>query len=201
MLHGYEIDLTRSEAELLEAMTPACRRCVRKAEKSGLAVEVVREPVGFATQYYAQLCEVFARQRLVPPYPQRRVEQLIDALHPSGMLLLLRARDSRGEVVATSIFPGYGSMMYFWGGASTTAGRGERPNEAMMWAAMRYWKALGAERFDMGGGGAYKAKYGGTPIAVPWLRASRSPAIAALRWSAEKLLRARQRLHGVLRRG
>jgi len=178
----------------LAARSPACRRCIRKAEKSGLVIEEVTEPGGFALQYCAQLGEVFAKQSLVPPYSQQRVEQLIDALHPSGMLLLLRARDARGSVIATSIFPGYGDMMYFWGGASVRGGLENRPNEAMMWHAMRWWKARGVARFDMGGGGAYKAKYGGTPIAVPWLRASRSGVVSLLRSGAETALRLKQRI-------
>jgi len=200
MLHGYEIDLTRSEDELFAAMSPACRRCIRKAEKSGVRVEAVADPTGFAADYYPQLQQVFARQSLVPPYSQRRVEQLIAALHPRGMLLLLRAVDADGQSIATGVFPGHGSTMYFWGGASTLEGLHNRPNEALLWEAMRQWKARGALRFDMGGGGDYKAKYGGTPIAVPWLRCSRNPLFAALRQSAETVLRARQR-RNIFRRG
>ncbi len=198
-LHGFEIDFTQPEEAIFAAMTAACRRCIRKAEKSGLVVEEVQEISGYAHQYYCQLQQVFAKRGLAPSYAQRRVEQLIEALQPSGMLLLLRARDSRGRIVATSLFPGYGAGMYFWGGASAQDDSLLlRPNEAMMWHAMRWWKARGAERFDMGGGGSYKAKYGGAPISVPWMGRSSSPAVAALRVGAEKLLRLKQRITGRL---
>ena len=92
-------------------------------------------------------------------------------------------------MIATSIFPGHGSLMYFWGGASTRDGLLNRPNEAMLWQAMRKWKARGVTRFDMGGAGEYKEKYGGTAIEVPWLRSSRGGAVALLRTGAEKALR------------
>jgi CelD/BcsL family acetyltransferase involved in cellulose biosynthesis len=193
-LSSYEIDLRRSEAELFAAFSPACRRCIRKAEKSGLTVEEVRDVSGYADEYYSQLRPVFAKRGVAPSYGPERVAQLIAALQPQGMLLLLRARDAAGRPIATSIYPGYGRSMYFWGGASE---QGTslllRPNEAMMWQAMRYWKARGAESFDMGGGGEYKAKYGGAPISVPWLSRSSSPLVAALRAGAERALRLRQR--------
>jgi hypothetical protein len=195
-LHGYEIDLSRSEEAVFSAMTSACRRCIRKAENCGVSVEVADDPAGFAAEYYAQLKEVFAKDGVRPTYSQARVEQLIEALRPAGMLLLLRARDVSGRCIGTSIFPGYGRQMYFWGGASRRDALLSRPNEAMLWQAMRWWKARGAACFDMGGGGNYKAKYGGTPIAVPWGRVSRSPLVAALRSGAEQALRLRQRLIG-----
>jgi CelD/BcsL family acetyltransferase involved in cellulose biosynthesis len=199
-LHGYEIDLSQSVETLFNAMNSACRRCIRKAEKSGLTVEEVTDPAGFAADYYAQLLEVFAKQSLMPSYSQQRVAQLIRHLHPAGMLLLLRARDADGRVIATSIFPGHGSLMYFWGGASTREGLLNRPNEAMLWHAMRCWRARGVTRFDMGGGGDYKEKYGGAAIEVPWLRSSRSGAVALLRSGAEQALRLKQRLRGSLRK-
>jgi len=36
---SYRTDLTRSEEELFNGMESACRRCIRKAEKSGLKIE------------------------------------------------------------------------------------------------------------------------------------------------------------------
>jgi CelD/BcsL family acetyltransferase involved in cellulose biosynthesis len=195
-LSGYEIDLRRSETELelFDAMSPACRRCIRKAQNSGLLVEEVSNVSGYAHEYYHELVQVFAKQRLAPSYSRQRVEQLIAALHPQHMLLLLRARDASGRAVASALFPGYGRSMYFWGGASLQGSSLLlRPNEALVWYAMRWWKARGVETFDMGGGGAYKAKYGGTAISVPWLSRSSSPLVATLRWSAERALRLRQR--------
>jgi hypothetical protein len=180
---GFELDLTRTEEALLAAMTPACRRCVRKAEREGVTVEVATDP-GFAADYYAQLEEVFARQGLTPTYPRSRVEALLRHVLPGGRLLLLRARNAAGDCIATGIFPAANGLMYFWGGASRTAERGVRPNEAIQWYAMRYWQARGARRYDMGGGGEYKRKYGGAEITVPWVRRSRYPGLEPLRTGA-----------------
>ena len=39
-----------------------------------------------------------------------------------------------------------------------------RPNEAIHWYALRYWKARGMEWHDWGGGMKYKEKYGVAPV-------------------------------------
>src|SRR5215469_14444515 len=64
---SYRTDLTRSEEELFNAMDSACRRCVRKAEKSGVVIEEAHD-LPFADEYYEQLRDVFAKQGLVPTY-------------------------------------------------------------------------------------------------------------------------------------
>ncbi|HEV7824618.1 MAG TPA: GNAT family N-acetyltransferase [Mycobacteriales bacterium] len=190
---GFEIDLARAEDDILAGMSSACRRCVRKAAREGVTVEVADDPA-FVDDYYTQLQEVFGRQGLVPTYPRQRVEALVRHVAPSGRLLLLRARTRAGACVATGIFPAANGLMYFWGGASTTGDRLVRPNEAIQWAAMRYWRARGVTRYDMGGGGEYKRKYGGREIAVPWFRGSRYAVLEPLRSGVRAARDLRQRL-------
>src|SRR6266566_8293568 len=64
---SYRTDLTRSEGEIFNSMDSACRRCVRKAEKSGVTIEEAHD-LDFADEYYEQLKDVFAKQGLVPTY-------------------------------------------------------------------------------------------------------------------------------------
>ncbi len=168
----YDIDLTPAEEEIFASFSSACRRAIRKAEKVGVQVEEA-SPAGFAAEYFAQLEEVFAKQGLRPTYDVQRVEQLIRHLAPTGALLLLRARDADGSPIATGLFPGHATTAFFWGGASRQSGQQNRPNEAIMWHAIRAWKARGATTLDLGGGGDYKRKYAGTDVAVPHLARSR----------------------------
>jgi hypothetical protein len=196
---GFEVDLTQTEERLLANMTSACRRCIRKAEKSGVTIHEADDSV-FADDYYEQLQEVFKRQQLVPSYPVDRVRELIACVQGTGRLLLLRARDPQGRCIATGIFPAMNGTMYFWGGASWKASQGYRPNEALHWYAMRYWKAQGLRRYDMGGGGEYKRKFGGREIRVPWLRASKYPGIPLVRDLAKHVFSWRQSAMGLVRR-
>jgi hypothetical protein len=192
---GFEIDLTREEGELFSNMTSACRRCIRKAEKEGVLIEEAHDP-GFADEYYAQLKDVFAKQGLAPTYDIERVRQLIAHLHPTGNLLLLRARDPDGRCIATGIFPHLNGVMYFWGGASWRQHQALRPNEAIQWHAMKIGKQIGVHFYDMGGGGDYKKKYGGCDIAVPWFRKSKYSWVSRMRDVAQRSHRVARRIIG-----
>jgi hypothetical protein len=202
ILSGFEIDLARSEDVLFAAMTSACRRCIRKAEKCGVTVEEVHDDPSFAAEYYEQLKDVFAKQKLVPTHDLARVRSLIQHVEPTGRLLLLRARDPQGHSIATGIFPAISAeRAYFWGMASWRAHQILRPNEALLWYAMRHWKSRGVQFFDMGGSGEYKRKYGGYEIAVPWFRISKYPVIPILRETARRTMKLRQRLLAKLATG
>ncbi len=195
---SFDVDLAAGDDATFARMSSACRRAVRKSEKSGVSIEEAHDDA-FAGDYYAQLGDVFAKQGLRPPYGQDRVEALVRHLLPSGNLLLLRARDAEGTCIATGIFPGLGGRMYFWGGASWRRHQILRPNEAIMWHAMRYWAARGVRTFDLGGGGDYKRRYGGVEINVPTLSRSRLPGVTSLRMLAERLYSS-ERLRRVSRR-
>lgn len=179
-------DLTQDEDRLLANMTSACRRAIRKAEKCGVIVEQA-EPEGFAEQYYAQLEDVFAKQDLRPTYTVTRVQKLIEHVYPSGDLLLVRARDPEGRCIATGIFPGFNGLSYFWGNGSLREHQILRPNEALHWFAMRYWKERGMRQHDWAGANPYKAKYGVETYTMVALRRSRYAILQHARDLAEKL--------------
>jgi Acetyltransferase (GNAT) domain len=192
---SYRTDLTKSEEELFQGMDSACRRCVRKAEKSGVVIEEAHD-LAFADEYYEQLKDVFAKQGLVPTYDVERVRSLVRNLEPTGNVLLLRARNPEGKCIASGIFPGFNQIVEFWGNASFRAYQGFRPNEFIQWHVMRYWKKRGAQIYDWGGEGTYKEKYGCVPHRVPWFTKSRYDFVSKLRDGAQKMYRGKQRLMG-----
>ena len=197
-----EVDLLPSEDEIWANMSSACRRAIRKAEKSGVTIEAA-DDIAFADDYYSQLLDVYVKQSRVPPFGVELVRSLLEHLAPSGSLLLLRARDAEGRCIATGIFPGFNRTAYFWGGASLREHQIVRPNEAIMWHAFRYWKARGAESCELGGIGGfeYKRKYGPREFDVPLLHASKHRAVWTMRNLAKRAIRERQRLLVSARRG
>ena len=194
---SYRTDLRKSEEEIFNSMDSTCRRCIRKAEKSGVTIEEAHD-LAFADEYYEQLKDVFAKQGLVPTYKLDRVRALIKYLEPTGRLLLLRARDPQGNCIATGIFPGFNNIAEFWGNASVRSGQILRPNEAIHWHAMRYWKRRGVEIYDWGGEGAYKEKYGCVLHRVPRFSKSRYKLVSRLRNEAKKMFERKQRFLGWL---
>lgn len=196
--NSYRTDLSKSEDNLLSDMESACRRCIRKAVKSGITVEEAHD-LAFADEYYDQLKDVFGRQGLVPTYSADRVRVLIRNLLPTGRILLLRARDPEGKCIATGIFPGFNKIAEFWGNASYRSAQILRPNEAIHWYAIRYWKRRGVQIYDWGGEGKYKEKYGCVPHQVPWFTKSRYKFVSHLRDEAQRMFRRKQRFMGWLR--
>jgi len=193
---GFQVDLSQTEDEIFGRMSKkSCQYCIRKAEKNGVVIEEADDEE-FVNDYYSQLKEVFAKQSLTATYGPERVEKLIKYVHPTGMLLLLRARDSNGRCIATGIFPASNGTMYFWGGASLRQYHSLYPNEALHWHAMKYWKRRGILAYDMGGRGDYKRKYGGREIAVPWFRISKYQWVPPLRALARRVFDYRQKLTG-----
>jgi len=195
---GLEVDLDRPEDEIFASFKSECRTAIRKADKQGVVVEEAEGP-GFADEFYPQLVDVFEKQSLAPPYDAERIRTLIRHVHPSGRLLLLRARDAGGRCVATGIFPALNRSMHFLAGASWRDAQRLRPNEALTWHAMRHWRERGIRVCDLGGYMDYKRKYGGEEVHLPFLRRSRSAPVAALRGVARAAFDARQRLRGRLR--
>jgi hypothetical protein len=196
----FELDLSADEDEILGRMSSATRRAIRRGVKVGVTVEEA-SGAAFANEYYEQLVEVFARQSLVPTYGVERVRTLISCLEPTGRLLLLRARAPDGLPIASAIFPAYNGTAYFWGGASMREHQILRPNEAIFWHAIRYWRDRGVTTLDLGGGGEYKRKYGPSELRLPLFRASRFRVLPILREVARRAVDRRQALRGRRRGG
>ncbi len=197
---GYELELS-DDASMLAAMSPTARKNVRRSQSKSVIVEEIDQSgfADFVVDYYSQVTKVFAKRQLVPTFPVERIEALIEHLHPTGRLLLLRARTAEGRSVATGIFPGMrGGLAGFYMGASEVTRPDVRPNEAVMWHAIRAWRDRGSVSFDFGGGGEYKAKYGGKPIEVPWVRWSRFRGLDQLRSAVWSGVRVAQRVRGRL---
>jgi hypothetical protein len=195
----FVIDLTEDEDAIYSRMSgKSCRYCIRKAEKLGVIIEEASDE-GFADDYYEQLCDVFAKQSLVPTYGKERVRLLIRHLLPTGNLLLLRAREPQGRCIATSIFVGLHDFAYFWGNASWRQDQHFCPNEALQWYAIRYWKQRGSRYYDLGWG-TYKRKYGGVLVESDRLWKSKYRWISWARRAAQLGHRLRQRLAGLATR-
>lgn len=175
----------------------SCRYCIRRAVKNGMRVERATDR-SFVQQYYAQLEDVFLQQGLVPTYGVDRVQSLWDALMPAGKLLALRVWHDN-EIVATGLFPFDDGAIYFWGGASSVRDRWLAPNELLQWHVMLFALERGIPIYDMGGGGTFKKKFGGTETLVERWFKTLSPTARVSRWAYKHYFRTRQRFLGQLK--
>jgi CelD/BcsL family acetyltransferase involved in cellulose biosynthesis len=193
-LPSYSIDLRAEPERIFREFNKGCKWSIHKAEREGLVVEEARDPQ-FVAEYYEQLKDVFAKQGLAPTYPRSRVEALFRCLG-SEHLLGMRVRTREGDCAATAIVTRDRNCGYLWGAASWRHHQKLCPNELIQWRLMLRLRELGVPEYDFGGGGSYKAKYGGKPISTPWFYKSRNPVLASLRSVYRGAIRARQRLRG-----
>jgi hypothetical protein len=195
----YVADLTGSTDAVLGRMRSTTRNYVRQGQRKGLTTEVATDEA-FVPEFYEQLTEVFLRQGLAPTYGIERAERMVRHVAPSGQLLRLRVRAPDGRSLATGLFVGRGRIVVLWGAAFVRALGEYHPNELLHWEAMRYWQARGAQIYDMGGGGDYKAKYGGAPTPTAHFFRSRYGALKYARSLVRRLARTRQ-IVGAIRKG
>jgi len=188
-----EIDLSQSEETLFGNMSSSCRRNIRHAEKHGVIIEEASDEQ-FAEDFSAQFKDVFAKQGLIPHFGADRVRVLIKHVHPTGMLLLLRARDPEGRCIATGVFPAMNQTAFYWGGTSWRQYQKLYPNELLQWYAIRYWKKRGIGNYNMVGNKEFKRRFGGRTTTVAMIRKSKYHLVSFLRSSAPQFVRRAQRL-------
>lgn len=162
-----ELSIDGDDAFFFKNMKTDCRNFIRQFERRGATLEYAEPNDEFAEEFFEQLKDVFAKQNLIPTYTAEKVKCLLKHLAKNDMVLCLRVRDPEGKSIATSIFPGYNKKMFFWGGASYRAYQHYRPNEYMIYSAMRYWRDRGCAEFDMQGNRSYKKKFGSWEVNIP----------------------------------
>ncbi len=191
----YVIDLARPEDEILRGFRRTTRQEIQKALRAGLVVEPASDS-GFADEFYRYLVAVFARQGKAPTYGVDRVRHLIAAVYPSGQLQLLRVRTPTGETVGTAVVPGRNETAVAWGMAFDRANKQVHAVELLWLETMKYWRGRGAIRYDMGGAGDYKAKYGGEVVELVRFHRSRYRALRFGRAVVREFVAARQIIRG-----
>lgn len=161
IVKGYRLDLTKTEDQLYKNFSSSsCQYAIRKSQKNGVKIQETSDTNKFIHHYYTQLCEVFEKQKLRPTYKVNRVTALVENLKSSNKILLLEAKSSNGECLATGIFVGQNKLAYYWGGASYSKFQNLCPNEPLIYEAMKIFKSRGYNDFDLGGIRKFKEKFG-----------------------------------------
>ena len=182
-----ELNINRSDEELFKVFKTDCRNFIRQFERRGANIEIAKPDADFAAEFYQQLVDVFKKQNMVPTYSEEKVKRLVCNLGEKEEVLCLRVVDPDGNSIATSIFPGYGEKCFFWGGASYRATQFYRPNEYMIWTAIKYWRDRGAKIMDMMGVRDYKKKFGPDLVSYNQLEFARPTLLIKIKNIAEKV--------------
>jgi hypothetical protein len=148
--HTVVVDLTRSEAELLDRMNKKTRNLIRKAEKSGVIIERSEQMDDlrrFVELYLDRMTKNRAHQKYLFSYDF--YEQTVASLGKHASLFVAKLD---GKVIAASLFMHrYGFLHYHFSG-SDKAYLTLAPNNLLLWTVMKWGKAQGYRQFHLGGG-------------------------------------------------
>lgn len=195
-----ELDIDRTDEELFKVFKTDCRNYIRQFERKGAVIKKVKPTQQFVDNYYDQLIEVFAKQNLVPTYSKKKVEDLVFSFKDSDNMLCYEVYDPDGKSIATSIFFSYGDYGYFWGAASYREFQFYRPNEYMIWSAIKEFREKGIKTFDMVGYRKYKMKFGPTSVQYPRIMLSKFKILFPMRNFALKCFYFIQHIKGLKRK-
>ena len=162
--YTFQLDLTRSEDELLKNMHPKTRYNIKVAQKNGVVVDLEKSDIAF-NDYLALLFATTKRQKFFAhdkKYHQLmwetlktdNKEQITKNIRNSLTAHLLTAKINRdGEnitLVAWIVFLLNG-VLYYPYGASSDEHRHLMASNLMMWETIRFGKKHNASLFDMWG--------------------------------------------------
>jgi hypothetical protein len=141
------IHLKDGEEWLFRRMDAAVRRAVRRAQHNGLTVEFCNSFESMET-YYALHCQT-RRHHGVPPQPFRFFENLHRHVIALGRGFVVVVRFEK-RPIAAAVFLHQGRHALYKFGASELEFQHLRPNNLLMWEAMKHYSQNGFSDLHLG---------------------------------------------------
>jgi lipid II:glycine glycyltransferase (peptidoglycan interpeptide bridge formation enzyme) len=143
----HDIDLTKSEKDLLCGLRDSTRRNIRKAEKEG--VKVSHETTAEAMWEFYRLNCLARREHGLPPQPKSFFSNLFAIIiaHQNGFISVARLN---GIPIAAYLFMITGRKALYKYGASDRHYQRLRPNNILIWEGLLHCKSLGATSLNLG---------------------------------------------------
>jgi hypothetical protein len=145
--HGHSLDLCLSAETLFDNFAPSVRRAIRKAERSGLTVNLSTSE-GAMREFYRLHVSTRSRHGL-PPQPFSFFRHIHREIIEAGLGLIVLAK-LRSNPVAAAVFLHTETNAVFKFGASDERYRDLRSNNLVMWHAIRYLAENGIEALHLG---------------------------------------------------
>jgi hypothetical protein len=145
--YGHKIDLGVGEEKLMKGLEGAMRRGVRKAERMGVKVDFDAGQEAMRT-FFTLHCGT-RRSHGLPPQPWRFFSNIQRHILSLGRGFIATARLGR-QPLAAAVFLLDGRQALYKYGASDYASQQTRPNNIVMWAAMRHCAERGLAALNLG---------------------------------------------------
>lgn len=146
--YTFQLDLTKSETELLANCHPKTRYNINVAIKKGVKIFENTSLEGME-QYLDVLAETTRRQGFYAHSPTY-FRQMWETLGKSGLMHIFHAVYEDTILVSWIVFV-FNGVLYYPYGASRSIHRDTMASNLMMWEIIRFGKAQGCTLFDMWG--------------------------------------------------
>ena len=142
-----ELDLTRTEEDLLAAMKQKTRYNIRLAGRKGVSVRLGTD------RDFDLIADMYKTTAARDGFAIRPIDYYLDAwrtLYTAGLAQPFLA-EFQGQTLAAVIIVRYGRQAIYMYGASTDVERRRMPNYLLQWEAIRWAKSQGNEVYDFWG--------------------------------------------------
>lgn len=146
--YTFQVDLRKSEAELLAGMKPKTRYNIGVAQRYG--VEVVEDNSGMGVEEFIRLTRETTKRQRFYAHDEQYQRLMWQVLAVGGLARMLMAR-WQGKVLAAWVVFVFNKVIYYPYGASSSEHREVMASNLMMWEVMRLGKRLGCQTLDMWG--------------------------------------------------
>lgn len=143
-----QLDITRSEEELLLGMRKTTRYEVKKALSEGIKITTSIDSEAIKSFYDLQL-KTAQRQKFVP-FPLRFLKEQFEVFSQDDQVLLYKA-EKDGHLLANAFVIFYGQEAVYHYGASTIEGRNFPGAYLIQWEAIKEAKKRGLKRYNFWG--------------------------------------------------
>jgi lipid II:glycine glycyltransferase (peptidoglycan interpeptide bridge formation enzyme) len=151
--HTFQLDLTKSEEELLKTMHSKARYNIKIAQKHNVLVKEDNSKNAFE-RYWQLTQETTTRQKFyahTKHYHQLQWETFSHDTDTKHLTSHLFTAAYKGEILTTLLFFVYHDTLYYPYGASSDEHRNVMHSNLAMWEGIRFGKKLGLKTFDMWG--------------------------------------------------
>ena len=145
--HGHELDLDGDEEQLFGRVDSGVRRAIRKAEKTGVTVEV-SDTLEAVRIFYSLLCQTRKKHGL-PPQPFHFFRNIHEHILSNKLGRVIIGR-FEGRPIAAAVYFGFGRRAIYKYGASDETFQHLRGNNLVMWEAIKWHARNGFKCLHLG---------------------------------------------------
>jgi lipid II:glycine glycyltransferase (peptidoglycan interpeptide bridge formation enzyme) len=146
--YTFQLDLQKTEEQLLADMKPKTRYNIKVAQKHG--VEIVEDNSPQAFENYLKLTTETTKRQKFYAHSEAYHRKMWAMMQPSGIAHLFLAK-YQNQVLAADIFFVFNKILYYPYGSSTREHREVMAPYALFWEVIKFGQKMGCKVFDMWG--------------------------------------------------